>query len=237
MTILSGVAADGPMALGSAVIAVGALGTAAYGLVDVLKAWDQGLAIKGYRFIEKALTPYGSALETAAGSADRWKAAIKAHWINGEALDDQKAKAKALIHLGLSNANAAALAQASGGRIAEAAFTTAVANLNGAAAMTPADINVIGRFDAILSAELDAGYERADHAFRTSARGVACLVAVALSVVAGVLVDVQGGGKVDPGDMVLAVLIGLVATPLAPVAKDLASSLNTAAAAFKAAKG
>ena len=145
---------------------------------------------------------------------------------------------KALVHLGLSKANAAQLAVASNGRVDQPAFITAVANLNGAAAaLTPADVNVIGRFDAILSADLDAGYERADHAFRTSARGAACAFAVVLSTIAAALIDYQSTNNVNPGDLLLAVLVGLVATPLAPVAKDLASSLNTAASAFKAAKG
>jgi hypothetical protein len=224
------------MALAAAVLAVGALGAAAYGLVDVLKSWDKGLASAGLKFITQAMTPYAAALQLAAG-AD-WQQTLAAHWINGEALDDQKAKAKALVHLGLSNGNAGTLADASNGRVDKAAFTAAVANLTGGAqALTPADITAMGRFDAILSADLDAGYERADHAFRSSARLFACGVAVVLSLVAGASIDLQTRQTVDLGDLALALLVGLVATPLAPVAKDLASSLNTAAAAFKAARG
>jgi len=234
--LLSGLLSGGPMAVGSAIAAAGALGTASFGLVEVLKNIDRGPANQGFRFIEKAVEPFRSALALGAG-AD-WRETLRSHWINGVATDDQKAKAKSLIRLGMTPANAAALADALDGRLDKAAFVLAITNMTGGAALSPADLNALGRFDAIVSAALDAGYERADQSYRTATQGLAFLIAVLLAVAAGWLVDLQPPAAAFwPGDFFLAILVGLVATPLAPVASNLASALSTAASAFKAAKG
>ena len=81
-----------------ALAAIGALGTAAYGLVDVTKVFYGGVSRAGFGYIKKALKPFELAL-IAAGGAD-WSKTLFAHWINGTSLDDQKAVAKSLIHLG-----------------------------------------------------------------------------------------------------------------------------------------
>lgn len=226
------------MAVGSAITATGALGTASFGLVEVLKNIDRGPANSGFRFIEAGLLPFDTALTLGAG--EDWRELLRSHWINGVDTDDQKAKAKSLIRLGMTPATAGPLADALAGRLDKAAFVLAVTDMTGGGVVTPADLNALGRFDAIASAALDAGYERADQTYRTATQGLACATAIILAVAAAWLLDYQG----DPtakvfwsSDVWLAILVGLVATPLAPVASNLASALSTAAAAFKAAKG
>lgn len=224
--------------VGNALIAIGALGTASYGLVDVTKALPGGgLSMAGFGEIRKAVTPFASALTVGAGA--HWPSVLQSHWVNGGALDDQKAKAKALIRLGLTTANAATMAAepSIAGRIDGAALATAVTHMNTGTPLTPVDLNELGRFDAIVSAALDAGFEIADQRYRAYARALAWMMAIALAEAAAVLIDRQMNRPFGWSDFATAVLIGLVATPLAPVAKDLASALNTAASAFKAAKG
>src|SRR4030081_3115121 len=80
--------------------AIAALGTAAYGLVDVSKFARGGVSNAGFRFISGALMPFAPALSAASGVD--WQDVLWANWINGVAKDQQKAKAKSLIHLGLS---------------------------------------------------------------------------------------------------------------------------------------
>ena len=87
-----------------AIAAIGALGTAAYGLVDVTKVFWGGISGAGFRYIKKALKPFEPALSAAGGA--EWSKTLFAHWINGTSLDDQKTVAKSLIHLGLSPDNA-----------------------------------------------------------------------------------------------------------------------------------
>jgi hypothetical protein len=240
--MISTLFAGGAPAIGNALAAIAALGTASYGLVDVSKAlWNGGPSIIGLNAIKKSLDPFGAALTE--GGGREWQDLIKAHWINGMALDDQKAKAMGLIRLGLTSGNAASIANKLDTRVDPATLETAVKKVEAGAPLTETDQNAIGRFIALAQAALDSGYERADQQYRAGARSVACAVAVVLAVLAGALVDTQGASAIKlenywfSSDFWTAVLIGVVSTPLAPVAKDLASSLNAAVGAFKSAKG
>src|SRR5437879_4977920 len=95
--------------------AAAGLGTAAMGLVDATKAFCGGPSNIGFGDVETAIAPFlaASAPETgtAFGTAEILRT-LRANWLNGMPKPDQKAKAKALIHLGLTQGNAAALAAA-----------------------------------------------------------------------------------------------------------------------------
>src|SRR5262249_11092941 len=89
----------------------------------------------------------------------------------------------------------------------------------------------LGQFDTALSAVLDAAYERGDQKYRNAAKVLAMIVAMVMAGLAGYFFF--GGGWQTVGK---ALLVGLAATPLAPIAKDLASSLQAAAGAVGAIK-
>jgi hypothetical protein len=152
---------------------------------------------------------------------------LRANWLNGVPTDDQKAKAKALIHLGLTQKNAPSLAKASG--LDAAALSAAAAKIDIGAPLDANDVTLLGRFDAIVSAKLDAGYERADQFYRDTAKLLAGIVAVVLALWGNALLP-------QPYHWWGAMLVGLVATPLAPIAKDLTSSLAAAVTAVQAVK-
>jgi hypothetical protein len=213
--------------------AAAGLGTAAMGVVDSTKAFAGGPSNFGFGYIEKAIEPF---LATAPGAATAFGKpeilrSLKANWLNGVSKTDQKAKAKALIHLGLTQGNAAALATAAG---VDAAKLTSLAQKT-ASGITPNpdEINVLGEFDAIVSAVLDAAYERGDQKYRNASKLLATLVSVILGGIGGWLIYGHGGsgsvsGYFGTWQFGLSLLIGLSATPLAPMAKDLASSLQAA---------
>lgn len=211
----------------AAITAIGGLGTAAFGLVDATKAFDGGMSNFGFGHVKKALQPFASALRVA--NSD-WLLTIRANWINGMAKDDQKTAAKSLVRLGLNSKNAAAMAAA--GRVDPAQLTAIVTAIETGGALTPADANVLGRFNAAIDAAMDTGFERGDQQYRNACRLAAGVIAVALSIAASVLQHHRWALH----DIAVAVLIGLVATPLAPVAKDIASSLQTAASAVQPVK-
>jgi len=215
--------------IGDIIGAVAALGTAAYGLVDISKFWDGGISNAGYQYVLDALKPFEPALVV--GGGPNWAQTLRAHWINGMEKDDQKSVAKSLIRLGLSAANAPSLAAAGG--VAAPALTDVVTKLDNGTALSPADINVLGRFDSMVDARLDGGYERADQRYRNVSKAVAASIAVALALL-GEFVIAQTQTDSDPMGYLLAVLVGLVAVPLAPVAKDLSSAIGTAVKALKA---
>jgi hypothetical protein len=76
---------------------------------------------------------------------------------------------------------------------------------------------------------LDESYQHADQVYRNWTRALAALIAVGLGFVGGwTLSDLHLPDYLHSSDLGRALLIGLLATPLAPIAKDLSSALSTA---------
>jgi hypothetical protein len=221
--------------LANFIAAAGGLGTAAYGLVDVSKAVRGGISNAGFAYIRRALEPFDAALRHI-GNASPMET-VRANWLNGAPQSDQKAIAKSLIRLGLSPSNAPALAEATG--IDSDALKAAANKINAGTPLEPQDTNILGRFDAIADGILDGGFERADQQYRNSAKAAAAIVAIILAAIGGGILHAQSDGTSDyvfSPDFLLALLVGIVATPLAPIAKDLSSSLAAAVRAVSAAR-
>lgn len=208
--------------VGEWIIAIGALGTAAFGLVDASKAFRGGVSNRGFGFIRGALAPFDVALTNALGEGCDWRALMRAHWVNGRPKDEQKAIAVSLIQLGLTPETAPAIAPA--GQVAPEALGAVVVALTNGIELTPEQLNVLGRFKATIEARIDAAYERADQVYRNTARLAAGVVAVLLALAAAYIARSE--------NYLAAFLIGLVAVPMAPIARDLASALSTAARAL-----
>jgi hypothetical protein len=214
--------------------AAAGLGTAAMGLVDSSKAFWGGPSNFGFPAVQKEVGPF---LVAAAGGPiafgrDEILRTLKANWVNGVAKADQKAKAKSLIHLGLTRGNAAALATAAG--VDAATLTSLAQKMADGITPTQQEINVLGQFDAVVSAVLDAAYERGDQQYRNGCKVLGLAASTVLGVFGGWIVYGPSGFGI--WQFWLAFLVGLSATPLAPVAKDLVSSLQAAASAVSAVK-
>jgi hypothetical protein len=149
---------------------------------------------------------------------------VKANWVNGTDLGSQKAIAKSLIKLQLSAGNAAALAARTN---VDAGLLTAVAQKTAmGTALLQAESDVYARFDLIVTALLDEAYQLSDQVYRNGTRGLAAVVAVLLALGGGWALE--GPTFWRPSEVALAMLAGLLATPLAPIAKNLATGLATA---------
>ena len=101
-------------------------------------------------------------------------ATIHANWLNGVPKADQKATVKALIRLGLTPVTAPTLAKGAPG-VDAATLQSAATKVATGADLTEPELQVLGRFDATIDAQLDAGFERAEqqsqeHCSRTSGR-------------------------------------------------------------------
>jgi hypothetical protein len=229
--VITALATGGLPNLVNLIAAVGALGSAAMGLVDTTKLFGGGPSNFGFGHIEGALAPFLDAL--ASSSAPFGKHAIlrtlKADWLNGVAKDDQKAKAKSLIQLSLSQVAAAALANVAA--VDPVELQSAVQKKAGKLDATPEEASALGQFDAVLTAVIDNAYERGDQIYRNAAKFLAMVTSVVLGGIGGLIVF-----GIDRTDLAFCLLLGLIATPLAPVAKDLASALQTAVAAASALK-
>jgi hypothetical protein len=157
---------------------------------------------------------------------------LKADWLNGVAKDDQKAKAKSLIQLNLSQVDAVALANVAA--VDPGELQLAVQNKASGVPVAPGEASALAQFEAVLTAVIDAAYERGDQKYRNAAKFLAMVISVVLGGIGGLIVF--GIHPIDLRDLTFCLLTGLVATPLAPVAKDLASALQTAVAAASALK-
>lgn len=212
-------------------LAIGSLGTAAYGVVDATKGFGGGVSNRGFGDIKDVISkliPAESA-NVAAGAALNLEPALRtlrANWLNGMLLGDQKAVAKALVKLNLTPGNASRMATVTG--VDKDVLTSIATKMGSTTALSPQETDVYGRFDLLLSALLDQGYQRADQRYRNSAKLLAVFVAIFLAILGGRII--VGDAFFSNGSEVLrAFIAGLLATPLAPVAKDLSSAIQAGA--------
>jgi hypothetical protein len=216
------------------VTAVGGLGTAAYGLVDALKGAFSSINHIGLKHIQKTvteLTPDQSGEGVTAKPLNALPRqnilnTIAANWVNGTVVTSQKAIAKSLIKLHLSPDNAAALAAQTN---VDPVLLTSIATKTAAGIpLLQPESNVFSRFDLIVTAMLDEAYQHSDQTYRNGTRLLAGFVAVSLALAGGWSLIGNEFWCWKNNNLWLAVLVGLLATPLAPIAKNLSSALATA---------
>jgi len=215
------------------VLAVGSLGTAAYGVVDATKGFGGGISNRGFGDIKDVISkliPTDSANVSPNAALNLASAlrTLRANWLNGISLGDQKSVAKALIKLNLTPGNTSQMAATTG--VDKDVLTSIAAKMGSSTALSPQETDVYGRFDLLLSALLDQGYQRADQRYRNSAKLLAVFIAIFLAILGGRIV-VGDAFFSNGSEVVRAVLAGLLATPLAPIAKDLSSAIQAGAKA------
>ncbi len=145
--------------------------------------------------------------------------------MNGTDLASQKDIAKSLIKLNLHPRNARALADATG--VDADILTSVAASIAAGNPLSAAESEVFARFDLIVTAVLDEAYQRSNQVYRNWTRALAALVAIGLAM---------AGGRELGMAPALSLLAGLLATPFAPIAKDLSSALTTSVNAMHLAK-
>jgi hypothetical protein len=214
------------------ITAIGGLGTAAFGLLEAVKPVIPGINHLGFSRIQKTivgLTPSEQAAQQPINALPQTNIveSLLANWVNGTDLASQKAIAKSLIKLHLSAGNAAALAQKT--NVDPAVLQQVAASIISGTSLTQQQSDAYSRFDLIVTALLDECYQHADQVYRNWTRGLAAVIAVALAFVGGwSLAATDFFAYLHSPQMGQAFLIGLLATPLAPIAKDLSTALATA---------
>jgi hypothetical protein len=220
-----------PTQLPNIITAIGGLGTAAFGLLEAIKPvfpWINHIGFGGIRKTVSSLTPNVAGAGAPVNSLPQKNVleSVLANWVNGTDLASQKAIAKSLIKLQLSVGNAAALATTT--NVDAEVLGVVAGKITSGTSLTQPESDVYARFDLIVTALLDESYQRGDLLYRNWTRGLAAFIAVALALVAGW--SLVGDWKAFwwSSDMYLALLVGLLATPLAPIAKDISTALATA---------
>lgn len=214
------------------VTAIGGLGTAAVGLVDSTKVFWGGVNRIGFKKIKKTIVQLTPGAPVNALSQAKIVETLRANWYCGLDLGAQKAVAKSLIKLGLNADNAAEVAATAG--VDGAVLKSAALKMAAGKPLASHESDVYARFDLILTATLDQVYQDGDQRYTNGTRVTAGIFALLLAFVAGWVV--HGIGFHDythSGDLWRALLAGVLATPLAPVAKDMSTALATAVNAMQ----
>jgi len=221
------------------ITAIGGLGTAAFGLVDASKATFSFINRIGFNHIRDVvsdLTPEGASAGVSFNALPQTNilATLEANWANGNDVGSQKAIAKSLIKLHLNASNAPAVAAKS--NVDPDLLSAVAANIVSGTSLTQQEGDAYARFDLIVTAMLDEAYQISEQVYRNSTRMLAAIVAVALSLTGGWAMVNLSATYWQSRDVLLALLVGLLATPLAPIAKDLSTALATAVNALQAVK-
>jgi hypothetical protein len=220
---------------GSTVAAIGALGTASFGIVDGLKTLPVvGISNSGYAFIQRGIQEFfpEAKRRTAQGDLKILFDTLQGNWINGRELNDQKAIAKSLIKLRLDSTTAPQFSTATG--VDKQILSQIGAKMSNNTPLDPAETNVLGRFDLALSAILDDAYQHADQRYRNWSKLTASFVAVLLALAGGATLAEGSKPYLGTAQMWLALLAGVLAAPLAPMTKDIASALQAGVKAAQA---
>ena len=221
------------------IAAMGGLGAASYGLVDVTKAFWGGPSRVGFAGIRRVV---GELLGADQGEPPSLLSkavllgSLKASWINGVPFDEQKEMAKSFIRERLSAKTAPDLARELG--IAPAALTAAASARDAGHPLGDEEQAAYEKFGYALSVVVDAAYQRADQAYRNFAKLLATLIGIALAGIGGYFLSGRAdvGDYVSHADFAKSLLFGLLAAPFAPISKDLASVLQALAKALALAK-
>jgi hypothetical protein len=229
--------------LSQVITAIGGLGTAACGLLEALKPFFGSINRIGLSRIQDtiaSLTPTqsGEGVPPDPLNALPQKAVlatIEANWVNGADLAAQKAVAKTLIKFHLSPGTAETVA--GNINIDPATLRSIAAKTLAGTPLAQAESDVFSRFDLIVTAMLDEAYQFSDQVYRNGTRTLAAFLAVLLALAGAVSLE----GRIlfqraHWHDIALAILVGVLATPLAPIAKDISTALATAVNTMQAVK-
>lgn len=205
--------------LGTIVLAVGALGTAAFGIVEALK-WT-GIGVFGFRQLVSVLgEPVIAALRVAYGAeaVTMLKELYRTDRKGGELPTTIRQGAR----VGLTPETAPALAKKVG--VVSADDLAEVAKLvQSGEPLEEAQRGILGRFELALDSRIDAALALADTRYKGYVRLAASFVAIAIALIVGII---------QQQPILISVIVGVAAVPFAPVAKDLASGLQAASQAM-----
>jgi hypothetical protein len=248
--IMATIAQDIANHIGTIVLAVGGLGLAASALVDASKALPGGgVSRQGFRHIERLVKLFLEDAKLNEDGRNLHEALLRTledNWVDGKPAADQRAVAKSLLKLQLAPANAerfAGICQVDSKMLAQVAAAMQSGMPLEARSTDPAEqarrdalMNVLGRFDLALTALIDAAWHRADQRYRNVSKAWAAGVAVVLALLGGRAVQGTPEDGLALGQTLVHVMLGLLAVPLAPVAKDLASALQAGVKAVQSLK-
>lgn len=206
--------------LGEMVLAAGALGTAAFGIVEAAK-WSP-LGEAGFSNIPRLLGPALMQAVTRSLGPDALRL-LRAQYRRRDGNAELARTLRQGVRIGLDPANAESLAQGVGS-VDPAALRRAAEALSAGQDLDSAQRNAIGRFELAADARIDSALTLAQDSYLGAVRLSASSVAVGMALLAALVL-----GK----DPVLGLIVGVAAVPLAPIANDIVGALQAATRALR----
>ena len=201
--------------LGTIILAVGALGTASFGIVEALK-WTR-VGVMGFRKIKTLLgDPVMQALQLAYGSA--FMLFLEAAYRNGRNSGELPRIIRQGARIGLTPETAPGLA-AQVGVVDGQQLSEVATAIQSNKELNNEQRNLLGRFELALDARIDAAMALANDQYI----GYVRLLASAVSIIIAAFVGYSMGI-----DWKIWLIVGIAAVPVAPMAKDLASAIQAA---------
>jgi hypothetical protein len=209
------------------VMGAGGLGLAAFGVVEGFK-WTP-LGIAGFRRVKKALGP-GARRALANCYGSDYKIILREQYRDGRASGAAKSIIRQGLRIGLDYDNAEDLAHEIGVVSADQLRELARKFAKGDD-LDDTDLRILGRLELAFDARLDAAFAAGETYYRAMTRLTAGVVALGTAIVVALVLKSEGLD--DQYLMLRAVIVGVVAVPLAPVFKDLAGALTSARRAIR----
>lgn len=217
------------------VLAAGSLGTAAYGIVDGFK-FSAKFAAAGFHQIRLALgTPIYDALRYAYGS--QFTDLMRAQYINGRSSGDLPRTLRQGVRLALNSDNAEVLAAAIGHLDGKALKEAAIAVETGTN-VSDQQRSLIARFEVAVDTRVEAALALAENKYKGVMQLRASCVSIVLAVIGSFALNVEQSSEglshaFTFEDFVIALIVGVAAVPLAPIAKNVSTALQSVAKATK----
>ena len=209
-------------------LAVGALGTAAFGIVEGLK-WTP-VGVLGFGQIRRVLgLAVMQCLEEAYGRPNL-KLYLQALYREGRRDGELPRTIRQGTRIGLNGATAGKLASEFGDVVEGEKLKQIGESLEGGQELSGEERRMLGRFELALDTRIDAALARANTAYVGGVRVLASMVSVLIALGAWKLLHTAGMCDIK---LQHAVLVGVAAVPVAPIAKDLAGALKSATVAIQ----
>jgi hypothetical protein len=222
--------ATGVEDLGTMVLAAGALGTAAMGIVDGLKSWEW-VDLAGYDEGMGYINVFLPAIRQTYG--DRTDDILKAQYRDGRGAGELPKTVRQGLRIGLvALPEDQVRRMASEIRVVEADDLVEVGKaLHETGDLDDAHRKVLAQFELAAHARIDAGMAIAEKIYVTWQKRVAATIAVAIALLVGFILLAE----TDTTAWVLlkAIVVGIAAVPFAPIAKDVSTAIGEAAKALR----
>ncbi len=210
------------------ILAAGALGTASFGIVEGLK-WTP-LGTIGFKSIQKKLgNTVMKALESAYGPD--FLDYLTSLYRNSKSSGELSKTIRQGVRIGLTENIARGLAKSVG--VVDGVILESVAkSLESGEELSQIQRSILGRFELALDARIDSALADANTKYVGGMRVAASLFSIIISVATAITLFFTessiSGLFTMAGILIQSVIIGLVAVPIAPIAKDIVSAIQAA---------